>query len=335
MEQFDEYDDDFEDLEKDDYIDHNLTEKIIEIINISKDIAKIYKGIIYDNDNKTLLKELNILKKIENQLYQKLELNMSKLVTIKSMLREYGNVYGLSIDNTFGAVCNYDIENLWEYRIEDKIEKISKGKLDNIIKLINSSDKYIQKDELEDIQRTKIEEALSDDFIHAYMFFLDEEINKCEEGRLKQYLIETKYKLIYATSKLDDEFIENLNNKDNSLYISFSVISDLLLAPKELVNYVQEDSALSYLDYAVGNIELLNQYGGEDELEKIFTIYFRAGLALMYNSENYELLMDDIKLDIIDDNGYDTFSCLDEYIREDNLDREKCKYLSIHRPNNY
>ena len=167
------------------------------------------------------------------------------------------------------------------------------------------------------------------------MFFLDEEINKCEEGRLKQYLIETKYKLIYATSKLDDEFIENLNNKDNSLYISFSVISDLLLAPKELVNYVQEDSALSYLDYAVGNIELLNQYGGEDELEKIFTIYFRAGLALMYNSENYELLMDDIKLDIIDDNGYDTFSCLDEYIREDNLDREKCKYLSIHRPNNY
>lgn len=331
MDQFDEYDD----LEEDNYEDSELTEKIAEIITVSKAISKIYEGLIYDNDNKLLLKELISLKKYEDELYQDLELDMYKIITVKSILREFENIYGLPIDNAFGAACNYDIGNLWVYRIEDKVLEISKGNVDNVIRLINSGDAHILRSDMEDIQRTKIDEALSDDFMRAFIYFMDEEINKCEEGNLKQYLIETKYKLIYMTSKLDNELIEPSKKDNQPLYISFGVISDLLQAPKSLTNDMQEEAGLSYLDYAIGNVELLKEYDEEDALQKIFSIYFRAGLALMYNNENFEELMEEVKSELMDDYGKDIFSCLNEYVETNNKDKEKCRYLSLLRPNNY
>lgn len=330
--EFDEFDDDYDDLEEERYEDKVLTEKVAKIINVSKAIAKTYQAIIFDNDNKILLNELKQLKKYENQLYSELDLmDMPKLVAVKSILREFGNVYGFQIDNPFGAACNHEIKDLWAYRIEDKMVSFSREKLDNVIRLINRNDVYISKEDMEDLQRTKIDEAISDDFVHAFIYFMDDEISKCEEGNLKQYLTETKYKLTYITSKLDDELIENSNDYNKPLYIYFCMISDLLSAPRSLANDIQEETSLTYLDYAIGNIELLKEYGGAEELEKIFTIYFRAGLALMYNCENYELLIDDIKLDVIDDNGGDTFSCLEEYVQANNLDRGKCRYLSLYK----
>lgn len=330
--ELDEFDDEYDDLEEDSYDEEELTEKIAKIINVSKAIANTYQGIIFDNDNKILLNELEQLKKYENQLYEDLDLmDMHKLVAVKTILREFGNVYGFQISNPFGAACNHEIKDLWAYRMEDKMMAFSKGKLDSVIRLINDKDAYISNDDMEDLQRTKIDEALSDDFVHAFIYFMDDEIVKCEEGNLKQYLIETKYKLTYITSKLDDDLIENAKNDNKPLYIYFGMISDMLSAPKAITNDIQEESALTYLDYAIGNIELLKEYGGSEELEKIFTIYFRAGLALMYNCENYELLIDDIKLDVIGDNGDDTFSCLKEYVQTDNLDKGKCRYLSLYK----
>ena len=76
----------------------------------------------------------------------------------------FGNIYGFAIENPFGAACNYEIKDLWMYRIEDKISSLSKGSLVNIINQIKCDDINILPDELEDIQRTKIDEALSDDF---------------------------------------------------------------------------------------------------------------------------------------------------------------------------
>lgn len=332
MDQFDDTYDNYDDVEDDSYEYNELTEKLAEIIDVSKDISKIYKGLIYDNDNKMLLKELRSLKKYEDELYQKLDLDMTKIIVVKSILREFENIYGLSIDNPFGAACNYDIENLWTYRIEDKIADISKGGLDNIIKLINISRDRIPEDDMDDIQRIKIDEAISDDFYRAFIYFLDEEIEECEEGFLKQYLIETKYKLIYITAKLDNEFIEEIKKENKPLFINFGMISDLLLAPKSLTNNIQEEAALPYLDYAIGNVELLKEYGEEKEFQKLFSIYFRAGLALMYNCENYDLLIEDIKSEIMND---DSFSCLEQYVQTNNPDKGKCRYLSLYRPNNY
>ena len=333
MKDFNNYDD-FDENLKEEYDEDNLSKKLVEIIGISKDMAKIYKALIYDNDNKLLLRELSLLKKQEQCLYQDLELDMHKALKIKTILREFENIYGLSINNSFGASCNYDIEDLWAYRIEDKVLGFSKDSLEKVIKLINNGDIYISKDDMQDIKTTVLDDALSLDFVRAFIYFMDEEINKCEDGNLKQYLIETKYKLIYTTDKLDDTLIKENTKPKSPLYINFGLTADLLSIPRTLMNSIQEDIGLTYLDYAVSNIELLNEYSDEKELQMIFSIYFRAGLALMYNCENYEAIIEDIKLDI-DDGINGAFSCLEEYLDIDNPDKEKCKYLSFYKPENY
>lgn len=310
--------------------------KLHEIIQISRLIGKVYKSIIYDDTNIMFLNELNRLVNIEKKLYQQLDLDVYKEATIRSILCEFENIYGKSLNNVFGAACNDDICDMWLYRIKEKLSYVEPSVLISLVKKVHNKDESISGDDLLDIQCSQINDALSNDFMRSFISFLDEEINSCEEGVLKYNLTETKYKLIYATNLLEEDLLSNKKQEDEFLYMSFGYISDLFLAPKELKNQMQQDAGLSYVDYAISNIELLHDFEDNDEfLNTIFSVYFRAGLTLLYNSKDYELLREDMKMDIMCEDSDNIFADIEEYLTESNRDIAKCKYLSLTNPNNY
>ena len=333
---YDDYRDLDEELGENKYIDDGLSSKLSEIIRISKLITRTYKDIIYNEDNVTYLNHLKVLVNIENHLYDKLNLDIYNEITILSILRELENIYCKSLHNVFGAVCNDNIENMWLYRIDNKLSSIKAKQLTSLVGGIYNNDLSVLEYGLESIQYNEIEKALGNDFLRAYIFFLNEEIERCEDSILKHDLIETKYKLICTKNVLEEDLIFSKNNEDKFIYMTYGYVSDLVRSPKEFTDRIQKEVGFSYVDYALGNLELLHEVeSGNDFLKTVFSLYFRAGLTLLYNNENYELFKEDIQLDVFGYDDIDIFSKVNLYLEETNNDIGKCKYLSLINPNNY
>ena len=117
--------DEFDDLEgfiEDDYDEGNLTDVLIDIIDISKQIGTLYKDLIFSTSNSEMvLNKIEMLKSEEDSFYDELQLDFYKEQTIRSILLELASMHGKDLDNVFCAAVNDDIDNLWIYRIMDRI----------------------------------------------------------------------------------------------------------------------------------------------------------------------------------------------------------------------
>jgi len=312
-----------------------FSEKFAKIIVVSKKIARVYKEIDYGVKNDSLFKQLKELKEEEDSLYKQLNLDLGTKVTLDILRQNLEIIYGKNINNTFGAVCNDNIDDLWLHRIAQKLSYKPMDELRSITSQILNEKLEISMANLESIQEDQLEEVLNRDFIRAFVYFLDDEIKNTDNQALKNNLIVTRYKLTYISSLLEEQMINNGNSSDKYLYMTFGCICDLLQMPKDFVCINQEEISLTYVDNALGNLEMLNNFDNDNEkLKTIFKVYLRAGLALLYNNDAYELIIDELKSDILSNGGEEVLSSVDKYFDIDNKDVIKCKYLSFLNPNN-
>lgn len=326
-----------------------VTENDIKIFNKiiydTQMISSVYERLLYiefmEDKNyciyNGLLNELKRLIKEEKELYNTLNLKTSKKVDLLEYL-EKSNKFNYNPEkNMFTSACNKNTKDLCIYRICNKLDEYSNlnNELIEQLKIEFDDDEELVNQFLKEL---KFRTAINDDFERAYVFFIQEEINKSTDVSMKDYLTKLRYNLSFITTNIEKELVENNFNNSNDFYFIFPFIGDRLNIDKEYQKNIEEDEIYNYSFTTIENIKEVLQL--DDSMEdyknksiKVLSLYFRAGISILYAHDNYEEFIDNLGNGISEYEEVDkTNQIIEMCLEESKIDVVKCKYLSMCNP---
>lgn len=322
-----------------------------EVIDLSKRIGKCYEILIEEErlnqkENGVYIEILEQIKKYKSQeelLYKKLELDAERVMFIKSYLSTLSVIHCKNLNIKFSAACNNSISELWLHRVNDKLSFYSEDSV-TLATYLKLSNEDIPEDKLDQFKELVIEEELNNEFFKAFTYFLEEKIENCEDTLMKDYLINVKYNLFFTHTPLEEETIKDNFKRKDFLSFSFNIYGNLMNFHNDRTDGIVEDCSYDYCSYATDNIlQMIDfEYHDTKHLQEIYSIYFRAGLSLSYNSKTFnnhllaliERIGDDKTQDPTTDIILDKliYRYLNSSINGNSLDKGKCKYLSLFKP---
>lgn len=346
---------------------YQLTNKDVQLINlitgITKTIAIVYERLLFVDfmkEKKDSIMYLDIIKNLkqlvvkEELLYKLLDINYENEDVLWNYFVKSNNLKNFAIEDQFADVCNSDIKSLWKYRVFNRFQdnlptRIQIVPIDNSDssfdddEYIEESDEdiyYIESNKFEELENTikydMLRDAINDDFQRAFVYFLGEDIKEETNEFIKDGFSTVRYNILFITPEIEKELLDNnLQNKEE-LYFGFPMKSCLLQINYNKYKEIQKEEAKAFCLDAIDSMITLEQEEKEDsnftELNKeLFSTYYRTGLSLMYNHNDYKEFIDEVvEESTIDD--YSNNSCNDiveKSLTKIKKDSVKCRYLSL------
>lgn len=321
-----------------------------DIVKCTRDIAKVYSRLCsiddftednYNNTDYSLIKiELKKIIEEEQNLYKLLNLNEEKAEILKKHLKSNYGLNNTMYEEPFIAACNDLTEEIWFYRIEQKlldlVPKFEKG-CEHVQNLVKEYGDCLELREY--IQEGKLRESISYDFSRVFICFLQDSTVDLEDYSLIVSLSNAIYNMSFITPNIEEELINNNFRSSDEFYFLFPIVADVLNIDHNFMSEIQEDSTFNFCNDAMDALMELNDVGDDEEFLRfnklILSIYFRAGLAISYCHKDFKNIFDNVILQTMNaenEESRDEFidSCLESL--ED--DKQKCMYLSLINPKN-
>jgi len=315
--------------------------KIFEqIINNTKAISKVYERLIYldsseekdTDDYNALIIILNDLIDEEQKLYKKLNLDREKDNFIWNHLIK-SNQFEYIEDGLFSTCCNENTSDIWFFRIFNRLKEFKEVYDKEDIQII--SEEYTDPLELvEYLKEKKLRDFIDNDFQRAFIYLLEEDINKCDNYCTKDYFVRAKYNLLFVSPMLENDLLENNFHNKKDFYFYFPFVADVMKLDNNYKKEIQSDEAYNNCMDSIEGLKELLELGDDieefqDTTFKILSVYFRTGLSLLYNQKDYEEIISDIVSNVTGDEEDERIvEIIDDALIKTDNDKVKCKYLS-------
>ena len=319
-----------------------------EIIENSKLIGSVYKRLLFEHiksgtntkQYSLLLETLEDCIKVENNLYQKLDVTPEKtsylidylIVTERSNV-EQGN-------NVLHAIYKEDYNKLYLYRIVNRLINLSLQLKDEYLIWLVEENTFFNSENVEAYFNDKLFRiAMDGDFERIFMYHLNERLLASCSEKEKERLAKIKYNLVYLSNDLE-KVITNRNTSSSEIYYSFPYIGELCGIDKSRREDMQIRQCSTYASHAMRGMFIKDDLVDEDvEIDfEIFKMYLRTGLGFIYELWNHQELIYMIKDKILETND-DTnnrlqisSSALFEELNAIEKAKPKCKYLHFVQP---
>ena len=317
-----------------------------EIIDVSKLIGNIYQRLFFEESEgnkhssnyESLLNTLNIYKEMENDLYEQLNLtsNMNKLEDLIDYILNTEKAFRNYETRSFAAIYIENIEELNCYRIMNRItESAYSSDKDWCQWLLKENCFFTVKDALRYVSFKRLEYAMESDFENVFYNYLKETLDEELIDEEKDLYARIKYNLSYMSNNVEKEFIRTSDEAQEEIYFTFYFISDLYKINKRMVEDSQFENSQNYVSKGLRHITVKDEYVDEDMQQKfkLFSLYIKSGISLLYNLDDSESLIDEIADVIIEMNEdtNDNMMLVTDYLLNEigdlGQDKNKCKYL--------
>ena len=293
-------------------LDKNDIELINKIIKVTTTINNIYNQLFnLENHNKEnndqyrkAINNLKIASLVEDDLYERLNLNYEKIIAIDEYLF-----------SDFNEELLDDLENIanqnYNNRILHRIKNILFNKFLTDYKTINPNEVIKQMEDcnyknpskvFDYINNSIVDKIIKKDILNAYLVFLQEYINKDNQLHknqvFKTYLLNSKYNVIFINKDIEKEMIDSNFNIDEFIYIGSKFIADVLESSINMYEATKNNLAEEICMTQFANllkIEDQDYKNIQNEITSIIsTSLIRAALLLMDDTNitnvNYNFL---------------------------------------------
>ena len=326
--------------------DRDILEQIKEHTNL---ISNIYKRLFFEEitqGNKTeeyysLLYKLETFKKEEEKLYSELELTPQKANNLIGFVISSNNKYQELENNVLTAINSINTQDLIENRIVRQLNiRLYKDKQEYLDWLVESGF-FLTFDQAEEYNKfSEVNQAISNDFENAFLFFYTQIIQDSASEKVKDYLTKIKYNLLFLSKNAEDELLYRRGSIPEEIYFSFLLISEINQINKELMSETVETSGIHYCKSAIANI-LMNSILDEDtqDIEQnVFAQYLKSGLTILLALNNYKDLVKNMRMEMFMTNLITSgeFNASMDFVSESvkgiEKVKSKCNYLHIIPP---
>lgn len=319
---------------------------LAEIAVITKEIDKIYKKLFFEEvikntDTKTyyqLIEKLRSTKKIEQELYDRLEITPNKGNNLIGFLISTSPLSDKKDNNVLTAIGTATHEELLIHRILNKIENMSRQNSELFKEWLIEGGFFFEKDDADNYARTlKFTKALFEDFERAFSSFNSDNIQNSSSIVAKDLTTNIKYNLSFICENIENELLTNPSLIQKEICFSFPFIGDVNKVDVHFAAGLQRDYGVACCIDAIKNILCPN--ATKDDIftinTKIFTPYLNASLALLFPLDEYDVIVNCLKQKIDKENNAhnNDLSVSANFIYNlfDNVGevKPKCKYLHI------
>lgn len=334
--------------------EEEITEKDVELLNEIMDhnytIRILYKNLMYmeitnnkDTDNyRKCLTDLKGAIDVEKELYSKLQLTPIKSRSIIRSLVLTSDGYSVEENNVLEVIANSNLSNLEFCRLLIRLEDYA-IKHDDIYEQFLKGDPLVinHKDLMNFIVTSRLIKADNNDLERAFIYFNQKEIEKCEDGDVRDQLIMIKYALSFISGNVEEVLLDNNFEVSDDLYFSSGFHADLMKIPKEKLDKMQISFGYNGCRKAINEMMYYDDTETDFpaiELEQsIWSSYLKSSVSFFFNTSQGEKEIDEVKRQVFDFNDQICnqasqstdfiFECLDEAKTE----KTKFKYLSLFR----
>lgn len=229
----------------------NEMEQFDEIKNMNKVIKNLYQKIAQlEIENKknseqfyTLIEYLKMTKEVEANLYQRTDLTREKC---KRWLHLICNRKRIEIQDSINSLIIPSNPDWAKERVITRLYHASEPEKDTLettqLDFITEYHPDIENMIFKEIKKfIKIQQMSELDFINAILFFLQQEINKETNPKTLEYLINTKYKIIFTYIPIEEKMIpEKFNIKPQAIIFQTKLEADISnINPDDFDNFLE------------------------------------------------------------------------------------------------
>lgn len=315
-----------------------------QIENNGKKIIEIYKKLYFQNcmeevDQKeyfNLLKKLACAKNIENDLYEKLYLTPAKANNMIGYLIRNNPNFGRRDDRILEAIELSSEKKLIFCRMVTRLEKESHKNEKDYINWLLSTGTMLTKETAHDMYSNFcLEDAIQKDCEKAFLYFNQTNVSKSKKGEYLQEKV--KYRLLFLSSAVEDDFLYHNGKYPEELYFSFPFAGEIRQMNRSLMNDTIEEKAMDILKVAIINlVHPNNEFSSTLLKDQLYQSYLKTSLSILYCFDYYDRVVNQLEEQLYLINKQENGNCSISFhhiinsVDEFDQAAPKCKYLHFY-----